>query len=72
LDTLATAYYLNGEIAQAVEVEQRALALLPASSGHGSGSHLRESLEANLARFRRGLSQGSSRAPAEQARAKQP
>jgi serine/threonine protein kinase len=72
LDTLATAYYLNGEIAQAVEVEQRALALLPASSGHGSGSHLRESLEANLARFRRGLSQGSSRAPSEQARAKQP
>jgi len=59
LDTLARAYEAGGKLAQAVETEQKALALLPPGV-----SDLRKELEANLARFKEKL----ARAPAAQKR----
>ena len=57
LDTLARAFEATGKLGQAVETEQKALALLPAGV-----SDLRKELEANLARFKGKL----ARAPAAQ------
>jgi len=59
LDTLARAFEAGGKLAQAVETEQKALALLPPGV-----SDLRKELEANLARFKEKL----ARAPAAQNR----
>jgi hypothetical protein len=67
LDTFATACYLNGEIARAVEVERHAIALLPptredgTTPTHGAGAHLRTELEANLARYETALAERSDR-----------
>ena len=59
LDTLARAFEAGGKLAQAVETEQKALALLPPGV-----SDLRKELEANLARFKEKL----ARPPAAQNR----
>jgi serine/threonine protein kinase/tetratricopeptide (TPR) repeat protein len=67
LDTFATACYLSGEIARAVEVERHAIALLPptredgTTPTHGAGAHLRTELEANLARYETALAERSDR-----------
>ena len=47
LDTPALAYFLTGDIAKAIEVEEKALSLLPPGD-----SQVRKDLEKNLARFR--------------------
>ncbi len=61
LDTLATAYYLSGEIPSAVDIERRAIAALPPlrAGAAPAGAHLRTELEASLARFEAALKQPS-------------
>ena len=48
LDTLALAYLQTGEVAKAIETEEKAVSLLPPGD-----SQLRNPLEKNLARYRR-------------------
>jgi tetratricopeptide (TPR) repeat protein len=50
LDTLALAYYMNGDTPKAVQVQRQAIALLPPEQ-----SRLRAELEANLAKFEAAL-----------------
>ena len=54
LDTLALAYHLTGETAQAIEVQQRAISLLPPGD-----SDLRSALESALLRFEAALTEES-------------
>lgn len=54
LDILAQAYFRNGDIAGAIEAEEKALNLLPPSELHGAAWPLRQRFDAQLARFRAG------------------
>lgn len=47
LDTFAQAYFMTGDVAKAIETQEKAVALLPSGD-----SPLRTELEANLTKFR--------------------
>ena len=49
LDTLAWAYFRNGDVTSAIRTERQALTLVPAGNALGQG--LRSELEQGLARF---------------------
>jgi serine/threonine protein kinase/tetratricopeptide (TPR) repeat protein len=52
LDLLARAYFQTGDVAHAIETEEKALSLLPPAKGPESASSPRHRMEAQLARFR--------------------
>jgi eukaryotic-like serine/threonine-protein kinase len=57
LDTLAQAYFQNGEIAQAIVTEQKALDLLAPPAPHEPDSPTRQRIKAQLAAFKGGRGQ---------------
>ena len=59
LDTLALAHFLNGDVAMAIETEEKALSLLPPGN-----SPLRKALEESLAGYRTAASQPATTQPA--------
>jgi tetratricopeptide (TPR) repeat protein len=65
LDVLARAYARNSDFERALEIEQRAIALLPPTNPSQGVPELRKTLESNAASFRSGM---QSRAEASQAR----
>jgi serine/threonine protein kinase len=58
-DLLARAYAGNSDFAKALEMEQKAIGLLPPANPSRDASELRRMLESNAARFRSGLQAGS-------------
>jgi tetratricopeptide (TPR) repeat protein len=58
LDTLALAHFLTGDLGSAVEAEEKAIQLMPASREGGGSSDQRAELEENLKRYRTALAAG--------------
>ena len=60
LDTLALTYFMTGDMVKALEVQEKAVSMLPSGK-----SSLRAELEANLAKYRAALSEPEPTEPAE-------
>jgi eukaryotic-like serine/threonine-protein kinase len=52
LDLLAEAYFQNGDLTHAIEIEEKALGLLPPANGQEPPSSRRHKMELRLARFK--------------------
>jgi serine/threonine protein kinase len=62
-DLLAGAYAGNSDFAKALEIEQKAIGLLPPENLSRGASELRKMLESNAARFRSSMQAGSDASP---------